>query len=198
MRVDPAMTLARLTLMAALAASPAMAEDIADGYAIAVGAGGEIRVPALDYRAQWTQLGSWIGAGGEEVDGAVGAGYLHTVYTQPGVAALYRQTGQFPDGAVLVKELLTAETHTMTTGIVSHAVELEGWFVMVKDTQGRFPDNARWGDGWGWAYFGADNPVETTTEDYEAECLGCHVPAEATDWIYVYGYPVLAGPAIAE
>ena len=26
---------------------------------------------------------------------------------------------------------------------------------------------------------------------YNADCKGCHVPAQSTDWIYVEGYPVL-------
>ena len=29
------------------------------------------------------------------------------------------------------------------------------------------------------------------TKDYRAECLGCHIPAKNTDWIYVEGYEVL-------
>jgi hypothetical protein len=27
--------------------------------------------------------------------------------------------------------------------------------------------------------------------DYKKDCLGCHIPAKADDWIYVKGYPVL-------
>jgi hypothetical protein len=92
---------------------------------------------------------------------------------------------------VLVKELLTATTNTMTTGEVSHATETEGWFIMIKDTQGRFKGNGLWGDGWGWALFNADEPATTATEDYKAECLPCHVPAENDDWIYLRGYPEL-------
>jgi hypothetical protein len=103
----------------------------------------------------------------------------------------YRETGAFPDGAVIVKELFAAATEDMTTGRVSHAHEVEGWFVMIKDAKGRFPDHGLWGDGWGWALFYADDPSTTVTEDYEAECIACHIPAEETDWIYVEGYPQL-------
>lgn len=170
--------------------------DIADGYALAVDEAGAIRVPAVDFRADWTLLGSWIVAGGEEVDGQAGALGVHVTYTQPGVAEHVRETGEFPDGAVLVKELLSAETQTMTTGVISHATELEGWFVMVKDAEGRFPGNGLWGDGWGWAYFTPDAPETTITEDYKVECLECHVPAQDTDWVYVWGYPVLKGPSV--
>lgn len=27
--------------------------------------------------------------------------------------------------------------------------------------------------------------------DYKTDCLSCHLPAEASDWIYVQGYPSL-------
>ena len=36
----------------------------------------------------------------------------------------------------------------MTTGTVSHAETLKGWFVMMKDSKGRHAGNKLWGDGW--------------------------------------------------
>jgi hypothetical protein len=47
-----------------------------------------------------------------------------------------------------VKEVFEAATGQMTTGMVGHAETLKGWFVMVKDSKGRYPGNALWGDGW--------------------------------------------------
>ena len=96
-----------------------------------------------------------------------------------------------PDGAIIIKELLKAKTASMTTGTVSRGSDIEGWFVMVKDTKGRFRANPLWGDGWGWVLFGPDR--KPTTKSYKSECLGCHIPAKSTDWIYVGGYPVLRG-----
>ncbi|MEL6477777.1 MAG: cytochrome P460 family protein [Pseudomonadota bacterium] len=186
------MRLARaLPLCLALVAVQGQAEEIEDGFALAVHGAGQIKLPQADFRADWTVLGTWIVAGGETVGDQAGAAGLHVTYTQPGVAAHYRATGEFPDGTVLVKELFAAETREMTTGVISHAAELEGWFVMVKDREGRFPGNPLWGDGWGWGYFSADAPDRPVTEDYAGECLACHVPAQETDWVYVWGYPVL-------
>jgi len=37
----------------------------------------------------------------------------------------------------------------------------------------------------------ADKPLKTTSTDYHSDCQGCHVPAKATDSIYVNGYPLL-------
>ena len=64
---------------------------------------------------------------------------------------------------------------------------------MIKDTQDRYPDNPLWGDGWGWALFqpGKEGNVAT---NYKTDCLGCHIPAKDTDWVYIEAYPTLAMP----
>src|SRR5690606_2649868 len=113
--------------------------------------------------------------------GEDGAAELHVVYTQPESVEAYRETGRFPDGAVLVKELFEGQTDDLTTGRVSWSGKAAGWFIMIKDSEGRFPGNPLWGDGWGWALFEAGNPDKPVTEDFEAECLACHEPARDTD-----------------
>ena len=95
---------------------------------------GAISVPE-DY-TKWPTLGTWAHA---NMEGAPGSHEYHVVYTQPETIAYYQKHDRFPDGAVLVKELLNAETMPMTTGpAVSHATTLKGWFVLVRDTQGRY------------------------------------------------------------
>ena len=92
----------------------------------------------------------------------------------------------------------------MTTGTISHSDRLRGWFVMMKDSKGRYAGNKPvWGDGWGWSWFDAANPSipslnlplpgggAATSTDYRENCKPCHLPAKATDWIYVDGYPPL-------
>jgi hypothetical protein len=148
---------------------------------------GNIKVPT-DYRTDWNFLGTWSIAGKEEGEGAA---EFHGVYTQPGTIEGYRKTGKFPDGAVLVKELLQTETASLTTGKVSWGTGIKGWFVMVRDAKGRFPDHRLWGDGWGWALFNADDPTKTVTKDYKTECIPCHLPAKQNDWVYINGYPPL-------
>ena len=154
--------------------------------AAAVDGKGNLRVPA-DYRTTYEALGSWAVA----KDDGPGSKGMHVVYASPGTIAAYRKDGHFPDGAVLVKEVYEAATAPMTTGTVSHADKLKGWFVMVKDSVGRFQGNKLWGNGWGWSWFDAANPAQTTSKDFRTDCLGCHIPAKATDWIYTHGYPPL-------
>jgi hypothetical protein len=152
-----------------------------------VDADGGIRLP-LNYRTEWSFLGTWAVASKKE-KGRIDE--FHNVYTQPNTIEAYKKTGKFPDGTILVKELLKTKTGSMTTGEVSWGAEIFGWFVMIKDTMGRFKGNRLWGGGWGWALFYADNPMNTVTKDYEGDCIHCHLPAKQTDWVYVHGYPVL-------
>ena len=35
------------------------------------------------------------------------------------------------------------------------------------------------------------DPLKTTSTDYKTDCQPCHIPAQATDWIYTQGYPIL-------
>jgi hypothetical protein len=150
-----------------------------------VDAAGNMRIPD-NYRTHYEYLGSWSVAGDDK-----GAKEMHTVYASPGTAEAYRTTGKFPDGAILVKEVYGAATTMMTTGTVSHVDNLKGWFMMVKDGKNSHPDNKLWGNGWGWSWFDAGNPTKTTSKEFRADCLGCHIPARETDWIYVFGYPGL-------
>jgi hypothetical protein len=151
-----------------------------------VDANGNLRVPT-NYRTSYQFLGTW--AVQEAPDKS--PNQLHIVYASPGTIAAYRKHKRFPDGSVLVKEVFQTDTGPMKTGIVSRAQTLKGWFVMVKDTKDSHRGNALWGDGWAWSWFDADNPSKTTSTNYRVNCLPCHVPARATDWIYVQGYPPL-------
>lgn len=169
-------------------------ERWASTYTDIVDAEGNISLPA-NFQSTWTFLGTWsVAVKDIQVSSEAsrhGAAGLHNVYTQPGVVEYYQEHGTFPDGAVIIKELLKGVTAPMTTGTVSRAGDYEGWFVMVKDAQGRFKDNPLWGDGWGWALFNINDLSKPTTQDYKAECLGCHIPAQQNDWIYIDGYPLL-------
>jgi cytochrome P460 len=151
-----------------------------------VDARGNLRVPE-NYRTRYQSLGTWAIA----ADTGRSSKEMHDVYASPGTIDAYRKSGRFPDGTVLVKEVFGTSTRGMTTGTVSHAVTLKGWFVMVRDSGNTRKGNSLWGDGWGWSWFDADKPLKTTSTNYKTDCLGCHVPAKSTNWIYVDGYPPL-------
>jgi hypothetical protein len=166
-------------MKAVAAADPSSAATVVD-------TGGNLRVPQ-DYRTTYQLLGSWAIA----TDEGRGSKELHVVLASPGSIEAYRKDGHFPNGTVLVKEVFKTATEEMTTGTVSRADVLKGWFVMVKDGAGRHSGHALWGDGWGWSWFDAADPSKTTSTNYKSDCLSCHVPAQASDWVYVDGYPAL-------
>jgi hypothetical protein len=151
-----------------------------------VDANGNLHVPH-EYGTTYQFLGSWAVAN----DHGQGAKQVHIVYASPGTIAAYHKTGRFPDGSVLVKEVYQATTGQMTTGTISRAGTLKGWFVMVKDSKDQHPGNKLWGDGWGWSWFDASNPSQTTSTDFKTDCQSCHLPARSSDWVYISGYPPL-------
>jgi Cytochrome P460 len=145
---------------------------------------GNIRKPG-DFRDRYQALGTYtvLDPKGDQ---------MHLTYASPGAAEYYRKNGKFADGTVLVKEVFGTDHTQMTTGDAHWASGTKVWFVMIKDEKGRYPDNPLWGDGWGWALFKSDAPDKQVATDYKKDCLGCHIPARGTDWVYVQGYPVLA------
>jgi hypothetical protein len=171
-----------VTIGVCLAISPSYAQDKFSPY---VDQDGNISLPP-GFRAGMAHLGSWFVPQGE-------ASGFHDVYTEKSSIEAFRKTGEFPDGATLVKELRASVAGDYTTGQgVHHATDqLKQWFVMIKDTKGRFAGNTIWGDGWGWALYKPDKPQMNVSTDYKKDCLGCHVPAKATDWVYTQAYPTL-------
>ena len=174
-----------LLLLAAAGLAGMAAGEEGKGPLPFVDADGTIHFPG-NVRDEWVHLGSWGSADLNSADPA-----HHDVYTQPASLAAYRKTGKFPDGAVVVKELRKIKTAQMTTGPVTWAGDEILWFVMIKDEKGRFPENPNWGEGWGWALFNAGETEKNASANFRTSCLGCHIPARETDWIYVQGYPAL-------
>src|SRR5262249_2940618 len=134
--------------IAAHAQTNTTAPSNALGAGAVVDAAGNLRVPD-GYRTAYESLGSWAIA----AEQGKGAQELRLGYAWRGTIAAYRKDGRFPDGTVLVKEVFQPAIEQKTTGTVSRAGTLKGWFVMVKGENGRYPDNQMWGDGWGWSWF---------------------------------------------
>jgi hypothetical protein len=147
---------------------------------------GNISLPN-DYRTKFSHLGTFSVAsksGGHTDE-------LHNVYTREEDVAAFQRDGKFPDGAVIVKEVYATEMEVLTTGDSSWATDTKVWFVMIKDSVGRFKENKLWGEGWGWALFEGKDPKKQVATNYGVDCRTCHVPAQKDDWIYLRGYPTL-------
>ncbi len=164
-------------------------ETSAESFSPFVDKDGNISRPT-SYKHDWAHLGSWAVAkkkGSEVFE-------MHDVYTPRETIAAFNKTGEFPDGAVLVKEVHQSKNARLTTGHSAWSSDIKVWFVMIKDQKGRFKDNDHWGEGWGWALFEAKDPTKNVSVDYETSCISCHTPVEKNDWVYVYGYSDLKKP----
>lgn len=174
-----------------MSAAPEQSGHLADEtYRKVVTKRGNISLPEYD-RHTWAHLGSWLVADKQ----SPGYGF-HDVYTQKGVKEVFERTGDFPDGAILIKEVNEVLDGHKTTGFAQWSGEPIVWFVMIKDTKGRFKDNPHWRDGWGWALFEnkpdqTDPELKNVSASAEKSCLACHAPARATDWVFIEGYPGL-------
>ena len=161
----------------------------ADDFSPYVTQDGGISLPVA-YREKFLHLGTWAVA--TKPDKPIDE--LHGVYARPEDVLAYRRDGKFPDGAVLVKEITNVGSDKMTTGQSTWSKDVKVWFVMIKDSKGRFPKNNLWGDGWGWALFEAKDPKRNVATDYRTDCRTCHVPAKKDNWVYIRGYPLLVKP----
>ena len=123
---------------------------------------------------------------------------FHNVYVEPENFRYYQRHDNFPDGTVLVKELVLTQAGTYPDGSVDSASgrgyfpsSLHGLDVMVKDSK-RFAKT----NGWGFFNFGHHpEPCErTAAERPVTECAGCHIANVAkTDMTWIQFYPLLGG-----
>jgi len=162
-------------LMAGMAASAFIAiagSTAADDSAAAamVKPDGTIVMTTEDYQRDWSLLGTFAHLDAE------GVKQFNVVYTQPETVSAYRETGVFPPGAVIIKELRKGVTTDDGGGPVSSLGALTGWFVLIKPPKADPPQGPLWGEGWGWAKFAVDAPDATVTRNYRTDCLECHRP----------------------
>ncbi len=113
---------------------------------------------------------------------------FHNVYIHPDDWAHWKETGQFPDGTVMVKELALVGSKQAVSGNGYFMGEFSGLEATIKDSQ-RFADEPGY-----WAYFtfGHSYPLaETAPAQPAGACNACHEAAAADDWVFTQYYPVL-------
>ncbi len=113
---------------------------------------------------------------------------FHSVYMNPDAYDHYQKTGDFPDGTVLVKELISVGTRKATSGNGYFMGEFIGLEVSVKD-KSRFKDQPGY-----WAYFsfGHEYPLlDKAKVQPSASCNECHDGNADDDWVFTQYYPVL-------
>jgi hypothetical protein len=129
---------------------------------------------------------------------------FHAVYIDPDSWAHYKKTGEFRDGTILVKELISVGSKQATSGVGYFMGEYLGLEAAVK-SKAHFPDEPG-----NWAYHSFTTPGSPMEGDEmrkqihagaplkekakafpTAVCAACHVASAGEDMVFTQFYPVL-------
>ena len=102
-------------------------------------------------------------------------GGFHSVYVNPKGLPAMTKGGSFPDGSVLVFDLL--EAREQNGAYVESDRKLTA--VMAKDRVRYKPTG-----GWGFEAFKGDSRTERTVTDAAGQCFGCHQQQKANDFVF--------------
>lgn len=146
---------------------------------------------------EWVFLGAPLTPNGLN-GGEAGFPEFHHVYIEPGAYAHYKETGDFPEGTTIVKELVLLKeagyedgSRDEPSGRGYFADRFAGIDMMVKDSD-RFADT----NGWGFFNFGHHAPpyADTAAAAPNDACAFCHTANATHDMVFSTFYPILAKP----
>lgn len=119
---------------------------------------------------------------------------FHNVYIEPGSYAIYKKTGEFPEGTIFFKELQLAlpgenpdGSRTEPSGRGYFPAAYNGADVTVKDSK-RYAETG----GWGYYNFNHHEPKAATAMPRpKDECASCHIASAKKDDVWTQFYPLL-------
>jgi hypothetical protein len=150
----------------------------------AVFAGNNRLIRPAAYR-EWVFVGSSLGLGyTPQTDTSE---MYHNVYINPEAYREYSRSGQFPEGTVMVMEMVSADVKKEPGLHGSYEKDFMTVEASVKDSS-RFEG--------GWGFFDFTEGMGTLKAEAEplpqtAGCLSCHQEKAATDHVFTQFYPVL-------
>ena len=138
---------------------------------------------------EWVYIGTPL-TPNDMNDGKASFPEFHNVYIDPGSWAYWKTHGEFRDGTVIVKELVSVGSKAASSGKGYFMGEYLGMEATIKDSS-RFPKSDNY-----WAYF------RFTTEDHSSllrtskampsdACAACHKATAKDDMVFTQYYPVL-------
>ncbi len=146
---------------------------------------------------EWVYVGTPV-TPNDMNDGKAAFPEHHNVYIDPDSWAHWKKTGEFREGTILMKELVSVGTKAAVSGNGYFQGDFIGLEATIKSKK-HFPDEPG-----NWAYYSFSTPdyktLATEAKPFAAEsCNGCHAAAAADDWVFTQFYPVLrAGKAAGE
>jgi len=147
---------------------------------------GELLRPDVRYR-EWVYVGTPLTP--NELNPPEAAfPEFHNVYIHPSDFDHWKRTGQFPDGTILMKELVTVGATQAVSGNGYFMGEFIGLEATIKDSV-RFPDEP---GNWAYFSFGHSYPLADSAAAFPAAaCNACHLTSARDDWVFTQYYPVL-------
>lgn len=148
---------------------------------------GELERPA-GYR-EWVYVGTPL-TPNDLNDGKAAFPEFHNVYIDPKSWAHWKETGEFREGTILVKELVAVGLKAAVSGNGYFQGDFVGLEATIKSAK-HFPDEPG-----NWAYFSFSTPdhksLTGSAKAFPAEsCNACHAAAAADDFVFTQYYPVL-------
>ena len=182
--------IAGLSCLLTRAAAPASAETPdAPATLVEFTTDGKVKQP-VGYR-KWMYIGTPL-TPNDLNGGEAPFPEFHAVYIDPESFAHYEKTGQFRDGTVMVKELLSVGTKEATSGKGYFMGEFTGLEISIKDSK-RFKDEP---GNWAYFSFGHKYPLKKeSAKNAVASCNQCHQDNAKTNWVFSQYYPVLRAAA---
>ena len=197
-------TLASMAMLAACNSSDPASEQTRDAVSESTESGGIVQASFTDEGAvlQPTGYREWVYVGTPLTPNALNGGEapfpeFHNVYVEPTAFAAFSETGTWPDGTQIVKELALVRENNNAENGSSQEVSGVGFFqgefagleLTIKDSQ-RFADEPG-----NWAYFSFGHnapPYAETAEAFATDsCNSCHEANAETDFVFTQFYPVL-------
>jgi len=114
----------------------------------------------------------------------------HNVYIDPVSWKNWKKEGEFPQGTIIIKELVSVGTKAAVSGKGYFMGKYIGLEATIKSKK-HFPNEPG-----NWAYFSFSTPdhktLAKTAKAFPAEsCNACHAAAAADDFVFTQYYPVL-------
>ena len=122
----------------------------------------------------------------------------HNVYIDPQSWAHWKKTGEFRDGTILIKELVSVGSKAAVSGNGYFQGEFIGLEATIKSK--KYSPN----EPGNWSYYSFSTPdhksLNPTAKAFPAAaCNACHAASAADDFVFTQHYPVLrAGKATGE
>ncbi len=149
---------------------------------------GELQRPT-GYR-EWIQVGTPL-TPNDMNNGKANFPEFHNVYIDPESWDIWKKTGKFRDGTVLVKEMISVGSKSAVSGNGYFMGEFIGLEVTIK-SKAAFPSEPG-----NWAYFSFSSPDHKTIKETAqafptAACNSCHEKSAKDDFVFTQYYPVLS------